>query len=402
MTDSDLDWTHLFAARAKKAGGDLTAILALAGSSETITFSGGFPAEEAFPVDLLRGVVDEILSSDPARALQYSPSEGLATARQAVADLVAASQRLRPDPSEVLITSGGIEALGLISKVLLEAGDRVAVEAPTYLGALTSFSGFAADLHPLPMDHDSLVVDQISSFLAAGHYKLAYVIPDHQNPTGLSMSLEQRRALVEACRRNGVLLVEDVAYRELGFAGRPAESLWSLGPDVVLQVGTFSKILFPGVRLGWALGPPEVLRAMAGAKQSSDQCAGSLGQAIMEGVVTGGGFRAHLDAVRGIYAGRAAAMLGALDRHMPDGVSWTRPSGGFFVWLTAREGTDTALVATEALRRGVAYVPGRPFYVDGRGARQMRLAYSGVTEPRIEEGISRLAPLLQQPGGKFL
>ena len=393
----DLDWSRRFAARVASGGSEMTAILAVAGSQDTIKFSGGFPAPETFPVKLLKEVLADLLEHDPAGSLQYSPTEGLAASRIAVADLVASTQGSRPDPANVLVTSGGIEALQLLTRVLLEAGDSVVVEAPSYLGALMAFTGSEALVVGVSMDTDGLRVDDLETMLqrsAPRVPKLLYVIPDHQNPTGLSLSLERRQALVALCRRYGLLVVEDVAYRELGFDGQPLPSLWSLAPDVVLQIGTFSKILFPGVRLGWAIGPATVVTAMTHAKQNSDQCAGALGQAIMRRFVEGGHFPAHLASARALYAERAAAMLGALEAHMPASVEWTRPRGGFFVWLTDGAGADTRVLALEARRMKVAYVPGSPFYVDGQGADQIRLAYSGVPEEDIDEGVARLGRLL--------
>ncbi|HTX62116.1 MAG TPA: PLP-dependent aminotransferase family protein [Acidimicrobiales bacterium] len=390
-----LDWARRFAARTALGGGEMTAILSLAGSADTITFSGGFPAWETFPVDLMGPIIAELLSRDPARTLQYTPTEGLATSRTAVADLVAATQGVRPEPADVLVTSGGIDALALLSRVFLDPGDTVVVEAPTYLGALIGFAESQVDVVGVPMDADGMRVDDLEHLLAARISrpvpKLCYVIPDYQNPTGLSLTLERRRALVELCRRHGILIVEDVAYRELGFGGAPPPSLWSLGPDVVVQIGTFSKILFPGTRLGWAVGPHEVVAATAVAKQNSDQCAGALGQQIMRAVVTGGYFPAHLARARALYESRAIAMLDALDRYMPAGVQWTRPRGGFFVWLTASEGTNMGHLATESQKEKVAFVPGGPFYADGRGTNQARLAFSSVPVVRIEEGVLRLA-----------
>jgi 2-aminoadipate transaminase len=393
-----VDWSERFAARARIGGGDLTAILSLVGAADTITFSGGFPAPETFPVDVVRALVPDLFGRDAAVALQYTPTDGLASSRLAVADLVGTTQGVRPDPAEVLVTSGGIEALQLLCGVFVDNGDVVAVEAPTYLGALMAFRRSGAAVVGVSMDHDGLDVGELERHLqsAGAAPKLLYVIPDHQNPTGLTLSLERRRALVQVCARYGVLVVEDVAYRELGFDGEPLPSLWSLAPDTVLQIGTFSKILFPGVRLGWAIGPKAVVGAMAAAKQNTDQCAGALGQRIMSAFVTGGYFPAHLDAARQLYARRAAAMLGALERSMPSSASWTRPRGGFFVWLTAPEGLDTAALAPEAQGEGVAFVPGAPFYVDGRGRNQIRLAFSGVPESRIDEGIRRLGRLVSE------
>lgn len=391
-----VDWTERFAARARIGGGDITAILSLVGAPGTITFSGGFPAPETFPVGVVEGLVAGLVDRDAAVALQYTPTEGLASSRMAVAELVEATQGARPDLADVLVTSGGIEALQLLCGVFVDPGDTAAVEAPTYLGALMAFRRSGADVVSISMDDDGLHVDELERHLlkAAAVPKLLYVIPDHQNPTGLTMSLERRRALVDVCARFGVLVVEDVAYRELGFDGHALPSLWSLAPHTVLQIGTFSKILFPGVRLGWAVGPRAVVAAMSAAKQNTDQCAGALGQRIMSDFVNGGHFEAHLAAARRVYASRAGAMLEALERSMPPAATWTRPRGGFFVWLTAPEAIDTVALSARAQREGVAFVPGAPFYVDDRGRNQIRLAFSGVPEDRIEEGIKRLGRLM--------
>lgn len=395
------DWSASFAHRMKLGGNELTAILSLVGSADTITFSGGFPAPETFPVDLVAPIVADLLARDPAGTLQYTPTEGLPASRLAIAELLAATQGSRPDPSGVVVTSGGIEALQLLNRVFVEPGDAVAMEAPTYLGALMSFTGSGATVLGVPMDDEGLRVDVLEELLASRvpAPKLCYVIPDHQNPTGLSLSLARREALVEACRRRGVLVVEDVAYRELGFDGAPLPSLWSLDPASVVQIGTFSKILFPGSRLGWAVGPPEVVAAMAAAKQNTDQCAGALGQRVMAAFVEGGHFGPHLAAARALYERRASAMLRALDRHMPEGTQWTRPRGGFFVWLTAPSSVDTTAMAGLAPREKVAFVPGSPFYADGQGTNQVRLAYSGVPEGRIDEGVERFARLLRHELG---
>jgi 2-aminoadipate transaminase len=253
------------------------------------------------------------------------------------------------------------------------------------------------------MDADGMRVDALEAALSGPRRpKLVYVIPDHQNPTGLSLSPQRREEMVALCRRHSVLLVEDVAYRELGFDGTAAPSLWSLGPDVVVQLGTFSKILTPGLRLGWAVGPVPVIRAMTAAKQNSDQCAGALGQLLMSRYVTGGHLADTLAHSRALYRRRATAMVDALARYMPPTVTWTRPSGGFFLWLTAGAGTDTRALVAPAARLGVAYVPGAPFYPDGRGGNELRLSFSRADETAIDEGIRRLATLLEEPGSQPL
>jgi 2-aminoadipate transaminase len=391
------DWPARFARRTSRGGDELTAILSLAASTDVITFSGGFPAPETFPVDILRTMTADLLEDDAAVALQYSPTEGLPAVRAAVADMLSAAQGQTPD--DVLITSGGIEALQLLARTFIDTGDLVLVEAPTYLGAIMAFAGFEADVVGIGMDEGGLRVDELEATLAAGRRpKLLYVIPDHQNPTGLSLAVERRAALVDVCRRYGVLLVEDVAYRDLGFDGQAAPSLWSLGPDVVVQIGTFSKVFMPGVRLGWAVGPAPVITAMTAAKQNSDQCSGAFGQMLMAKYVSGGHLARNLVSARALYKTRAETMVSALEANMPDGVSWTTPKGGFFVWLTAPGGVDTRELVAPATRLGVAYVPGSPFFTDALGTNCIRLAYSRATESDITEGIRRLGTLLSSGG----
>jgi 2-aminoadipate transaminase len=294
-----------------------------------------------------------------------------------------------------MVTSGGIDCMELVAKSFLDAGDVVAVESPTYLGAIMAFRGFDAQVHGVPMDDEGLRVDLLAEQLAGGlRPKLLYTIPDYQNPTGLSLRADRRRALVDLARRYGFLILEDVAYRELGFSEVRPPSLWALAPDVVLQAGTFSKIFTPGVRLGWAAGPAEVITQLAVAKQNTDQCSGGLGQRMLEEY----GRASHLDdqiaAARQLYARRAGLITQALAQYMPAGTTWTTPGGGFFTWLTAPPGVDTVALSAAARAAKVAYVPGRPFYPDGSGAGQLRLAYSRVADELIPEGVRRLATLI--------
>lgn len=396
-----LAWQKTFALRSHRGGDELTAILSLAASTGVITFSGGFPAPETFPVEVIRALTDELLTEDAAIALQYSPTEGLNPARSAVRDLLVTDQGGDITSEDVLITSGGIEALQLLARTLLDPGDRVLVEAPTYLGAMMAFRGFEAEVGGINVDADGLCLDELEQALTHGRRpKLLYVIPDHQNPSGLSLAADRRGALVELCRRFQVLLVEDVAYRDLSFDGQSPQSLWSLGPDVVVQIGTFSKVFMPGVRLGWAVGPSPVITAMTAAKQNSDQCAGAFGQMLMARFVERGHLQRNLVGARELYRSRAATMVGALEEHMRPGVTWTQPRGGFFVWLTAPPHVDARALAAPAARLGVAYVPGSPFYADGRGGNCFRLAFSRATETDISEGIRRLATLLTAEGSE--
>ena len=391
------DWTASLATRVRElpdGAAALADILALATSTDVITLSGGFPAPETFPVDVLSTLISDLLASDPSVALQYSPTRGLESVLATVADRLEQREGRRPGEAELMVTSGGIDALELLSKSLLDPGDVVVVEAPTYLGALMAFHSYQARVSAIAADADGLRVDELESLLRSGvRPKFLYTIPDHQNPSGQTLSAERRLALVDLARRHGLLIVEDVAYRELSFDGTRLDSLWSLAPDLVVQIGTYSKTFFPGVRLGWATGPRHLVSRMVEAKQNSDQCAGAFGQRLLQEYVTGGHLDRQLVRSRELYASRAAMTMAALAEHLPGDASWTSPAGGFFTWLTL-PGVDTTELSRRSQLARVAFVPGAPFYPDGRGQDQIRLSFSRVDEQSIHEGVRRLAALV--------
>jgi 2-aminoadipate transaminase len=395
-TASDVrHWHELFAERTRADVGEgIAAILSLLGLPDLISFAGGFPDPSTFPRERASALLGEFAASGEANAFQYAPTRGLAGPLDALAARLEATQGRRPEDAELLITSGAIEGLELVAKTFLDRGDLVVVEAPTYLGAIMAFRGFEAEIVAVPMDDDGLHVDELERTLAAGvRPKLLYTIPDHQNPAGVSLTTERREALVALARRHGFLLVEDVAYRELGFDDDALPSLWSLAPDVTVQLGTTSKTFFPGVRLGWAVGPAEISAQLVNAKQNTDQCAGALGQRLFEEYVRRGWIDEQLAASRALYRRKSERMLGALERTMPPSVSWTQPRGGFFSWLTL-PGVDATDLAKRAVERGVGIVPGAPFFPDGRGAENVRLSFSMVDEAQIDHGIAGLASLV--------
>jgi 2-aminoadipate transaminase len=357
--------------------------------------TGGFPNPATFPTDELAEIAARLVRDEPGLALQYTASEGIPSVRRYMIERVAELQGREPAWDELTLTSGGMECIDLLSRSMLDPGDDVAVEAPTYLGAIMAFHGYRARLTGVPMDGDGLDVAWLQERLAGGYRpKFLYVIPDFQNPSGWTLTLERRRALVDVCRRYGVLIFEDVAYRELSFDGSMLPSLWSLGPDVVLQAGTFSKVFAPGVRLGWACGPADIVKQLATAKNNTDQCSGALGQRMVEEYGRAGLFNHNVPAARALYASHWAALSAALDEHMPAGCEWSKPTGGMFTWVKLPAGLDARELRPAAHAAGVAYVPGAPFYVGDDGAGELRLSFSALDEAQLAEAASRLGGVI--------
>jgi 2-aminoadipate transaminase len=388
-------WEALAAARTRGEVSDgIASVLALLGRPDVISFAGGFPDPQTFPRERVAELLQEFAAAGESTAFQYGPTRGLPGALDVLADRLERQQGHRPADCELMVTSGGIEALELIGTSFLDPADVVVVEAPTYLGSIQSFRSFEAELVPVTCDEGGLDVAELEQRLANGlRPKLLYTIPDHQNPTGVSLAADRRATLVELARFYGFLVVEDVAYRELGFADESLPSLWSLGPDIAVQVGTTSKTLFPGVRLGWAAGPVGVVDRLIAAKQITDQCAGALGQRLFEESERRGWIDQQLARSRALYRRKCERMLAALSRSMPEPARWTTPHGGFFSWLTLA-GVDAVDLAARAVEQGVAVVPGTLFFPDGRGTNSVRLSYSLVDEDRIDDGIARLGSIL--------
>jgi 2-aminoadipate transaminase len=391
------DFAPAFARRTRLRGGDELATILAGSPPGVLSMTGGFPNPATFPTDEVDDIAARLLRDDAAVALQYTPAAGIASVREYLVDRHEQLQGRRPALDELIVTSGGMECIALVCQALIDPGDTIAVEAPTYLGALMAFGGAEADVVAIVMDDDGLVVDELAERVAAGlRPKFLYTIPEYQNPTGRTLSLARRQQLVEVCRRYGVLIFEDVAYRELSFDGESLPTLWSLAPDLVVQAGTFSKSFFPGVRLGWATGPPGLVAELAAAKLNTDQCAGGLGQRLVEEYGRAGGFERHLPAARALYASHWAALSEALKRHLPDGCSWTEPTGGFLTWLTLSGDLDVLAMRPAAIAAGVAYVPGPPFHVGDDGRNSMRLSFSHLTEAELDTALERLAAVVRR------
>lgn len=398
------DLSHVLARRAQGGPGELSAILALAAQGrDLIDFTGGFPDPGLFDAQLLSELAAKAVSTAPEVALQYASNRGLASLRESLRTLVSQTQEHTPADGELIVTSGGVDALTLVTKALADPGAAVLVEAPTYLGACTVFTTNEAVPVAMRSDAEGLVPESLAEACETARKQgaepaFAYVIPDFQNPSGLLLSTARRAALVAAAREAGILLVEDVAYRDLAFDGSYLPSLYQLGPDVTVQIGTFSKTFTPGTRLGWACGPETIIAAMAEVKTTTDQCASALAQCMLDAYVREGHFTAGLPAIRRAYARRCAALLAALGTHLDGAATWTRPAGGFFTWVEV-PGIDAKALAPAAVEAGVAYVPGAPFFVDRTTDDHLRLSFSRTPAERMDEGVRRLAGVLERARG---
>ena len=367
-------------------------ILKVAERPEVISFAGGLPAPELFPVEEISRALQEVLASQGGPALQYGVTEGYVPLRE----WIAARLRARGTASsseQVLITTGSQQGIDLVAKLFLDPGDAVAVEAPTYVAALQAFAAYEADLLEVPGDDGGLDVDALEVLLQRRRVKLIYVVPDFQNPRGTTLEGARRRRLVELAQRHGAFILEDDPYGELRFRGTPEVALSAIGPDHVIRLGTFSKTLAPGLRIGWLHAPAEVVRRVAIAKQSADLHTPTLTQRATAQLLKTFDYAGHLARIRRSYGERCDAMLAALELELPAGARWTRPDGGLFLWLELPPRVTDRALFRHAIARNVAVVPGSAFYArrgPGRD-RFVRLNFSNQTVARIGEGVRRLA-----------
>ncbi|RDI96108.1 PLP-dependent aminotransferase family protein [Meiothermus sp. QL-1] len=386
-----------FAARTQRIqASTIREILKLTQSPGFISFAGGLPAADLFPLERIAEATQHILRDQGAQALQYSTTEGYPPLRAWVA------QRLpRTAPEQVQIVSGSQQGLDLIGKVLIDPGARVLVEAPTYLGALSAFNPYEPEYVSLPIDEEGLEPGALEAALQAGAARFLYVMPTFQNPSGRLMGLKRRQALVELARKYRVLIVEDDAYAELYFSGRPLPTLYALDQELgggnVIYLSTASKTLAPGLRVAWVVGPGPVIQKITHAKQGADLHSPTLNQMLVyELVKEEAWYQGQIQRIRTTYQARCAWMLEALQRHMPKEVGWHTPQGGMFFWLTAPEGLDSLELLRRAVEEKTAFVPGQPFFADGSGKNTLRLSYSSASHEEIEEGIKRLGRAMKR------
>ncbi len=368
-------------------------ILKVTERPEVISFAGGLPSPATFPVERMREATEKVLREAPQAALQYGPTEGFTPLREWIAERLSRNGTQIP-ASRVLITTGSQQGLDLLGKVLIDEGSKVLVETPSYLGALQAFSLFAPAFGSLPSDAQGIVTDQISPAQLEGA-RFLYCLPNFQNPTGRRMPLERRRAIVELARQANVPLVEDDPYGELSYGGEALPSLLSMNPDGVIYMGSFSKVLAPGLRLGYVVAPEEIFGKMVQAKQAADLHTPSFSQRIVYEAVQDGFIDSHIPSIRTLYAAQCEHMLAALEREFPAEASWNRPDGGMFIWVELPEGVDTSLLLAKAIERNVAFVPGAPFYAVQPRRNTLRLSFVTVPAEKIDHGIKVLGELLK-------
>ena len=398
----DIDrYAGLFAERTRvMRSSAMRDLMALTERDDVISLAGGLPDTSTFPPDSYAGLMSTVAGQSCARALQYGPTEGLTVVKRCIAQVMAA-EGMSVDTDELLVTTGGQQAIDLVCKTLLDPGDVVVAEAPTYPGAIPTFSSYQADVVQLAMDRDGMRVGELEGLLdelerAGRRPKFIYTVPNFHNPAGVTMSLARRRELVRIAGARELLVLEDNPYGMLRYEGEPLPTLYSLDDEFVIYTSTFSKILSPGVRLGWAVAPPPILERLQIGKAGADLCSSSISQYFVGAYFEAGPWEEYVASLVETYRRRRDVMLDALAEHFPREAEWTHPRGGLFIWATLPDYIDTTDLLARALQENVAFVPGRAAYMDGRGGSEMRLNFSGVDEHRIREGIRRLGEVVHE------
>jgi 2-aminoadipate transaminase len=381
-------------------------MMALTERPEVISLAGGLPDTSTFPPEVYAQLMAHVAVDSTARALQYGPTEGMRVTMDCIVEVMAAEGTL-VGPEDMIVTTGGQQVIDLVCKTLIDPGDVIVAEAPTYPGAVPTFSAYQAEVVQIEMDGEGMPIEELEDVLdrlqAEGrHPKFIYTIPNFHNPGGVTMSLQRRRRLVQVARERELLVLEDNPYGLLRYEGEPLPTLYSLDAasagrggvaDFVIYLGTFSKILSPGLRLGWAVAPRPVLEKLNLGKQGADLCSSPVTQLFVAAYFAERDWRVYLEQLKNLYRSRRDAMLAALGEHFGEQAHWTTPQGGLFIWATLHGDVDTTDLLAHS--EGVAFVPGRAAYMDGRrGAASMRLNFAGVPEENIREGIRRIGTVL--------
>src|SRR5215204_3116272 len=376
-------------------------LMAITARPEVISLAGGLPDTTTFPAEDLAALMARVAAGASARALQYGPTDGMDELKACIVQVMAA-EGMDVGADELLVTTGGQQVIDLVCKTLIDPGDVVVAEGPTYPGAVPTFGAYEADVMQIEMDAEGMRIDLLEETLdrlerEGRTPKFIYTVPTFQNPAGVTMSLDRRRRLVQIAAQRELLVLEDNPYGLLRYEGDPLPPLYALdGGEYVIYLGTFSKILSPGLRLGWAAAPRPVLEKLNLGKQGADLCSSTFGQHFVIEYFARRDWRDLLGSLRELYRRRRDTLLDALAEHFPREAEWTRPGGGLFIWATLPDYIDTTDLLARALREHVAFVPGRAAYLDGRGRNAMRLNFSGSDEDAIREGIRRIGEVVTE------
>ncbi|WP_426338742.1 PLP-dependent aminotransferase family protein [Pseudoduganella sp. S-14] len=367
-------------------------ILKVTQQPEITSFAGGLPSPATFPVEIMRAAFDKVLSTNGKVALQYGPTDGYMPLRQWIADSLS-QNGAKIAPEQVLMVSGSQQALDLIGKVLIDEGSKVLVETPSYLGALQAFSVYRPEFHSVATDEHGLVPSSLDA-IAEGA-RLLYALPNFQNPTGRSLSVARRQELVETCARLNLPLIEDDPYGALSYTGQPSPKMIAMNPEGVIYMGSFSKVLTPGIRLGYVVAPLPMVRRLELAKQAADLHTAQLTQMVVHEVVKDGFLDKHIPTIRELYGNQCKAMLDAMDQHFPKEATWTKPDGGMFIWVELPKHINAMELLDEAIKNKIAFVPGAPFYANEPATNTLRLSFVTVPPERIHAGIEVLGKLIK-------
>jgi len=388
-----------YAARAREMiASEIRALFAVAARPEIVSLAGGMPYITALPLDAVGEMAGQLVADRGNVALQYMSAQGDPGLRECICDVMAL-EGIRSHPDEVVVTVGSQQALDLITRIFVDPGDVILAEGPSYVGALGTFASYQAKVVHVPMDDDGLVPEALAESIArlaarGQRAKFLYTVPSFHNPAGVTLSAERRARVLEICQRAGLLVIEDNPYGLLGFDGEPLRALRADDAHGVVYLGTFSKTIAPGLRVGWALAPPGIRDKLVLAAEAAVLCHSSLAQLMVREYLTGQPWREQVKVFRELYRDRRDAMLEALAAVMPDGCRWTRPAGGFYVWLQLPPGLNSKAMLPRAISSRVAYVPGTGFYADGSGPGHLRLSYCFPEPGRIREGVRRLAEVV--------
>jgi 2-aminoadipate transaminase len=366
-----------------------------------VSLAGGSPYLQSLPLERLGQTAAQIIAEQGMIALQYGGGQGTEELRSQVCDVMAAEGIHNAEPRNVVITAGSQSAQDVATKVFCNPGDVVLVEDPSYVGALNTFESYQVEVATVPMDEDGIIPNLLEAKIAAlrtagRNVKFLYTIPSFNNPSGVTLSAERRQQVVDICRNANILVLEDNPYGLLRFDGKPLAPLRAANPDDVIYMGSFSKIFAPGLRIGWALVPAHLQRRYYLASEAVTLCPPTLNQMLVSAYLRDFDWRGQIETYRELYKERCDAMLAALGEFMPAGLSWTRPDGGFFVWVTLPEGVDSYPLLEKAIDAGVVFIPGAAFTPTDKPSNKIRLAFSGVPPEAIREGVRRLAPVLRE------